>query len=265
MHNHLVKKNKAFCLLFTLLVTLIFTSCRTLLFPQPKPSQASTMRVSDPNLSNEEYVMRLLADNWPADSLNTALNADYLDDDEKNIILAHNLVRYDPARFARLYVNEYIGYFKGNEFHYPDITTILITREGVEPALELYTELMRTRPMGLLYPSEGLSMAAQSHVNYLCERGIRGHGGQGGMRRRIERFGEWTDRIAENISYGSFSAHDAVLYLLIDDQVHNRSHRRIILDPKLHLAGTAKNKHPAYPTGYTYVINYSAGFTKHSE
>ncbi len=251
--------------LLRILVLVFLCSCSSQLFHRIDISGASEMRVADTGLSNAEYVLRLAADGWPADSLNTASNADFLDDDEMNLILAHNLVRYNPREFARLYVAEYISYFKEKEFHYPGISTIMITREGKDPARELYYELLRTRPMPLLYPSEGLSKSARSHAKYLSELGIRGHGGQGGLRARIERFGHWDVRIAENISYGNFSAHDALLYLLIDDQVFERSHRKIILNPGLRVMGVAKEAHPAYPTGDTYVINYAYCFTDHDE
>lgn len=247
--------------LFTLL---LLASCRSFLFPQVDTEAISRQRVADPSLSHDEYVLRLLADGWPVDSLNTAASAHYLDDDEKSIILAHNLVRSDPRKFARLYVAEYITYFRSKEFHYPGLPTIMLTREGASPAEELFAELMRSRPTGLLYPSRGLSLSARSHVEYLCELGIRGHGGQGGLRARIERQGEWDVRIAENISYGNFSAHDALLYLLIDDQVFDRSHRKIVLNPGFHYIGVARDKHPAYPSGSTYVMNYAYSFSEKS-
>ncbi len=251
--------------MLSLLAWLFFSSCISFLFPRVDPEAISRQRAADPSLSHDEYVLRLLADGWPVDSLNTAANADYLDDDEKSIILAHNLVRYNPREFARLYVAEYISYFRGKEFHYPGLPTIMLTREGAAPAEELFAELMRSRPTGLLYPSRGLSLSARSHVNYLCELGIRGHGGQGGLRARIERQGEWGVRIAENISYGNFSAHDALLYLLIDDQVFDRSHRKILLNPGFHYIGVARDKHPAYPSGSTYVMNYAYSFREKSQ
>ncbi len=238
-------------------------ACTPILFQTVNPESASTVRAADPGLSNEEYAMRLLADGWPVDSLNTGVNAEFLDDDKKNIILAHNLVRYDPEKYARLYVAEYISYFIDKEFHYPGVETIMLTTEGVFAAEELYFELLRTRAVNLLYPSEGLSKAAGSHLRHISQRGIRGHGGQGGLRARIEREGTWEERIAENIAYGSFSAHDAVMYMLIDDQVINRGHRRIILQPGLHIVGVAKGIHPAFPTGYSYVMNYAYDFTPH--
>ncbi|TVR43203.1 MAG: hypothetical protein EA394_01615 [Bacteroidia bacterium] len=253
-------RKKIYFLLLIILPGLIMLSCRTWFFPRPDTGLASMVRAADPGLSHNEYVFRLLADGWPVDTLNTAANADYLADQEKSLILAHNMVRYNPRKFARLYVNEYISYFIDREFHYPGLEAILITEEGAYAARELYVELMQTRPMGLLYPAEGLSGAADSHLQYLIERRARGHAGQGGLRARIERFGTWQNRLAENIAYGSFSPHDALLYLLINDQVSARSHRRIILDPDFHYVGVARGTHPAFPTGDTYVLNYAYFF-----
>ncbi len=246
-----------------ILIMLLCASCRSIFSSYVDTSAKSLQAVGSPGINNQEYVKRLTADGWPADMLNTAKDVSYLDDDEKNLVLAHNLVRYDPKRFASLYVTEYISYFRGNEFHYPGLQKILITYEGVKPALELYRELMNTQPMGLLIPSPGLSQAADSHVNYLVKNLTRGHQGQGGLIARVERFGKWDLKLGENISYGNFSAHDALLYMLIDDQVFDRSHRRIILTPEFRFAGIAKAMHPAFPTGFTYVINYAYHFEEH--
>ncbi len=243
-----------------LAVILTLTACSHWLYPEIDTYQASTMRVGDPGLNNAQYARRLYDDGWPVSKLNTAADAGFFDDDEKNIILAHNLVRYDPEKFANLYVAEYLSYFDGKEFHYPGMRIVMLTREGTHPVEELYYELIRMRPMDLLYPSEGLSVAAMSHLQYLTRLGVRGHSGQGGLRARVERVGEWENRLAENISYGNFSAHDAVMYMLIGDLVYDRNHRRIILDPQLQLVGVAKGYHEHFPTGFTYVMNYAYDF-----
>ncbi len=238
----------------------LMSSCLGIFPARITTGEMSRQRVGTPALTNKEYVERLTLDGWPAEILNTAAHAHYLNDDEKNLILAHNLVRHNPQQFARQYVAEYISYFRGNEFHYPGLNTILITHEGVTPAIELYRELMNTPPMGLLIPSEGLSQAADLHLQYLVRNVTRGHDGQGGMQARIERFGNWQNKIGENITYGNFSAHDALLFMLIDDQVPDRSHRQIILTPEFRLLGVAKAMHPAFPTGYSYVMNYAFHF-----
>ncbi len=256
---------KRIYVLFILLIPLIsfLHSCYLLPFSQIDTSGMSSVRAGAPGLSHQEYANRLSADGWPVDSLNTAANAEYLNDDLKNLILAHNLVRYDPKRFAELYVTEYIAYFRGREFLYPGLRTILITREGARPAAQLYRQLLRTEPIQILYPSKGLTQSAELYIEYLTEHKARGHDGLGGLGSRVSRFGFWKKKIGENISYGNFSAHDALLFLLIDDQVPDRSHRKVILNPEFRYIGTAKGTHPSFPTGFSYVINYADFFSGH--
>ncbi len=249
-------------ILLTLFSVFLTPSCQSILMPKVDTSTMSRSLVATPGLSNYEYARRLQKDGWPVAELNTAEHSHYFDDDEKNIILAHNLVRYNPKKFAQLYVAEYISYFNEKKFHYPGIQTIMITHEGAKPAIELYRELMNTRPMGLLIPSYGLTQAARLHVNYLVENNTRGHMGLGGLRARVERFGSWDNVLGENISYGNFSAHDALLFMLIDDEVFDRSHRMIILNPHFNFIGVGKDYHPGFPTGSTYVINYANHFIR---
>lgn len=258
-------KMKRIATIAFLLITLLFsaTSCYRLPFRQVDTSGMSRMRAGAPGLNNAEYARRLAADGWPVDSLNTAKKVDYLDDDEKNLILAHNLVRYNPAKFAELYVTEYISYFRGHKFHYPGLRTIMITHEGSRPAADLYRQLLRTEPLQTLYPSRGLTQSAELYIEYLTEHNERGHDGLGGLGSRVSRFGFWRHKIGENISYGNFSPHDALLFLLIDDQVLDRSHRKVILNPEFRYIGTAKGTHPSFPTGFSYVINYADFFTEH--
>ena len=220
----------------------------------------SGQKVAERHLSNEEYANRLEADGWPVHELNTAADHSYLDDEEKNLVLAHNLVRYDPGKFARQYVTEYITYFEGKEFHYPGRDLIMLTEEGVEPAEELYWELLNTEPVGILFPSQGLHEAAVSHADYLVRNKTRGHGGQGGLVARIEREGDWDRQIGENIAYGSFSPHDALMYMLINDNVADRTHRQNILNPGFRFIGVAMDYHPLFPDGEIYVINYAFYF-----
>ncbi len=223
----------------------------------------SRMRVGAPGLSNEEYSRRLAADGWPVYWLNTAAEANYLDDDEKNLILAHNLVRHNPQKFAELYVTEYISCFRGNEFHYPGLRQILLTQEGKKPAVELFYQLLRTESLGLLYPAPGLHQSARLYMDYLIENDARGHDGLGGIGKRVSQFGYWKIKIGENITYGNFSAHDALLFLLIDDHVRDRSHRKVILLPEFRYVGAARGRHPSFPSGSSYVINYADFFTEH--
>jgi hypothetical protein len=243
--------------LLTLFLTGRHYSSTALMF-EIQPAHAH-QPIAHTNLGNSEYVARLKLDGWPVDTLNTAAKVSYLSDIEKNMILAMNLIRYNPSKYAELYVKEAIGYYRGMEFHYPGLEYILMTREGVLPATELYYKLKQTSQKPILFPSEGLSLAARSHATYQSRNGQTGHGGQGGMRARIEKFGKWTGRIAENITYGSTSAHLAILSLMIDDGVPDRGHRDNMLNDVLQVAGVAWATHPRFPGG-VYVIKYAGGF-----
>jgi hypothetical protein len=215
-------------------------------------------------MTNEAYASFLESDGWPIDSLNTAKDASYLSDEEKNMVLAMNLIRYDPVLYAELYVKPTIAFFRGKEYHYPGLGYIFITNEGARPAQELYNELVKTSPLPLFYPSQGLSQASKSHARYQSLNGGLGHDGQGGTRARIEREGNWQNRIAENIAYGNTSAHHAILSLMIDDGVPNRGHRINMLHPTYKVVGVAWDTHPRYPGG-GYVIKYAGGFTEKNE
>lgn len=215
-------------------------------------------------MTNEAYAFFIESDGWPVDSLNTAKNASYLSDEEKNMVLAMNLIRYNPVQYAELYVKPTIAFFRGKEYHYPGLGYIFMTNEGAGPVHELYNELIKTSPLPLFYPSEGLSRAAKSHARDQSLNGALGHDGQGGTRARIEREGSWQIRIAENIAYGNTSAHHAILSLMVDDGVPNRGHRINMLHPTYKVVGVAWDTHPRYPGG-GYVIKYAGGFTEKSE
>lgn len=216
--------------------------------------------LSPARVNNKDYADMLQADGWPVDLLNTAAEAAYLSHEEKNMILAMNLIRYDPTRYAALYVASLLPYFIDKQLHLPGLGYILVTREGDAPVKELYEELKRTQPVDILQPSEGLSRAAASHAAYQSRNGQTGHSGQGGTRARVEREGTWLSHLAENIAYGNPNAHYAILMLMIDDGVPDRGHRINMLKAELQVAGMAWATHPRYEGG-VYVIKYAGGFT----
>jgi len=210
-------------------------------------------------IANAAYAALLQEAGWPSGQLNTAAEATYLSDEEKNLILAMNLVRHDPARYADDFVAPAIAYYRGREYHFPGRKHPVLTQEGVAPARELYRELKAASPLPLLRPSEGLSRAAKSHALHQKRTGETGHEGQGGLRGRAEREGRWRGQLAENLAYNNPSAHEAVLGLLINDGVPGRGHRRNILNENFHVVGTGRTGHPHFPGG-VHVIKFATAF-----
>lgn len=196
---------------------------------------------------------------WEIAALNTASEASYLSPLEKEIILEINKLRSDPARYAEEFIaplakryNRRLLYFPGDQ--------PLLTTEGVNALYECVSELKRHQPFPVVFPSEGLTRAARDHVNDQSKTGRTGHQGsdRSSMRDRIERYGKWEFRIAENIAYGGKTARQIVIYLLIDDGVKDRGHRKNLLNPDFRMTGVATGSHPRFQV--MSVMDFAGGF-----
>lgn len=183
---------------------------------------------------------------WSA-VLNTAKDANYLSELEKNVILELNKVRSNPQLYAEEYLEDLQTAFNGKLFTYPGQDPV-VTREGIAPLIECIKALKESDPAPILMPAEGLANAAAELVTDQQKHGGIGHITQKGLtpQKRIEKYGEWNICTAEDITYGSSDARQIVIFLLIDDGVAERSHRKNILNTCFHFAGPNYGKHPNY-------------------
>ncbi len=196
---------------------------------------------------------------WDTRNLNTASKAEYLTELEKDLIVEINMLRSDPSRYAKEHIAPLAKYYEKRILHYPGDQP-LITREGVSALNECVRELRRQKPLPLVYPAYGLSLAARDHVKDQSKSGETGHtgGDKSGMRDRIERYGKWETRIAENIAYGAKTARQIVVYLLIDDGVPGRGHRKNFLTPEFKTIGVSIGLHPQYKI--MSVMDFAGGY-----
>ena len=193
-------------------------------------------------------------------NLNTALNVSYLSPIEKEIIFEINLLRTNPAKYATNYIAPLANNYKNKMLYYPGDKP-LRTREGVNALYECVRVLKRTQNLKLVYPSKGLTRAAEDHVKDQSKSGKTGHrgGDRSNVRERIERYGDWNIRIAENIAYGGLSARQIIIYLLIDDGIRDRGHRKTFLHPDYKTVGVAIGSHPYYNS--MWVMDFAGSFT----
>ncbi|MEN8116149.1 MAG: CAP domain-containing protein [Bacteroidota bacterium] len=193
--------------------------------------------------------------------LNTAKNAAYLSPIEKEIIYEINLFRSNPVKYANEYIRPLAKYYQGNILHYPNDISIK-TREGVKALYECVKVLNQAGTLPLMQPDKALSNAANDHQRDQAESGKTGHIGtdRSDVKGRIERYGKWKVRIAENIAYGNTSARQIVIFLLIDDGVKSRGHRLNLLHPDLNTVGVSFGKHPVYRT--ICVMDFAGGMFK---
>ena len=197
---------------------------------------------------------------WDLQKLDTAREVTYLSEIEKDVVLELNKVRSNPSAYAEAHIEPRRRYFRGSLFEQPGKIP-LQTREGARALDECVGALEGAQPVGLLFPSSGLTSAARDHAEDQEKTGRTGHAGSDGsnMEQRISRHGEWDKLIGENISYGSGNARDIVIQLLIDDGVPSRGHRQNIMNGGFARIGTAIAGHPDY--GFVCVMDFAGEYS----
>jgi hypothetical protein len=156
---------------------------------------------------------------------NTAKNAEYLIQAEKDIFLYNNLARMYPRKFYNLY-KEFVleSSYKAEMFTTDHYYTTLTT------------ELLNRPPAGPLLPDLQMFELAECWALESGAKGIVGHD-------RIEcEGGFW----AENCSYGYSDGLDIVMQLLIDHSVESLGHRKNMLNASYKGLGVAVRSHKGY-------------------
>jgi len=175
------------------------------------------------------------------------------------LVAEMNLLRTTPAAYITI-LEQTLPLYDGNDLTRPGRIT-LRTNEGPAAVREAIAALRFQAPLAPLTWSDGLARAAADMVASQGPTGATGHVGADGssMNSRIERQGQWSGSISENIDYASISAREVIVSLLVDDGVSGRGHRRNLLDPTIRFAGAACGPHLSYRT--MCVMDHAGSFT----
>lgn len=179
---------------------------------------------------------------------------------EREVVREVNLARSDPQHYAAL-LERWKAFYKGQRIKRPGKPTIL-TEEGmaaVDEAID-YLHSIRARPTLVL--SIGMSRGAKDHVNEMGPAGALGHRGLRGSwpTERINRYGRWREAVGENIYYGKGDAREIVMWLIIDDGIPGRDHRRTTFNPLFHVIGAGCGAHATY--GTMCVLTFAGGYNE---
>lgn len=177
---------------------------------------------------------------------------------EREILAEINLARTNPAHYLS-YLEDFKKFYRGKEIKYSDGST-LVTNEGVSALEEAINFVRLQKPLPPLELRQGLILGAKDHVNDLVKTGQSGHRGSDGsmLEDRLNRYGNWSVSVGEDIVYRSRKAREDVIALIIDDGVKSRGHRKNIFKSDFHVIGLALGSSAKTPP--MCVITFAGGF-----
>jgi len=187
--------------------------------------------------------------------------ADYISTPEKDLIREINLVRADPLKYAAN-LEQMKKYYKGKDYKAPGQTVWLTTNEGTSAVDEAIIFLRAAKPLPPYTLSKGMTLAAKDHVKDLGKTGNTGHRGTDGSttESRVNRYGNFSNGIGENIVYQSDTAREIVLGWLVDDGVSTRGHRRNLLSTNYRHIGVAIGERTGY--GSMCVLTFAGAYAE---
>ena len=179
---------------------------------------------------------------------NTAANASYLTNEEKNIVMYMNLIRIDGEKFYYTFLEDYINNYNAKVRKYRNYNELRITRNN-----SYYTSLLKhlrgVKNLQLFYPDDKLTSLSRSHAQDLNRNNLDTHESSNGDKfsKRLSRYFA-NKAMSENIDFGYSNSLDIVCHLLLDCGVPSLGHRFNLLDQKykLNTVGVSIQPHPSY-------------------
>ena len=199
---------------------------------KPNPGNANKPNSGNANNTNSGNANNTASSgsfsNAQIEKANTAKDATYLTQAEKDVILYCNLARLDGQTFA----NQYLGKLKGSSNSYEQ---------------SLLKDLAGIKNLPMLKPNSRLAKAAKVHVEDIGPKGLVQHESSDGTATftRVRKYYNG-GYMGENISCGYSAAMDIVLQLLVDDGVESLGHRHNILNKSFVRIGVAIGSHSQY-------------------
>jgi len=189
---------------------------------------------------------------------NTAANATYLTNEEKNVVMYMNLIRIDGEKFYYTFLEDYINNYNAKVKQYRNYNELRIARNN-----SYYTSLLKhlkgIKNLPVFYPNHKLTALSRSHAQDLNRNNLDTHESSNGntFSKRLSKYFP-NKAMSENIDFGFSNSLDIVCHLLLDCGVPSLGHRFNLLDQKIKLntVGVSIQPHPSY--SWCAVIDFVA-------
>ncbi|WP_025143197.1 CAP domain-containing protein [Pedobacter jeongneungensis] len=189
---------------------------------------------------------------------NTAANASYLTNEEKNVVMYMNLIRIDGEKFYYTFLEDYINNYNAKVKQYRNYNELRITRNN-----SYYTSLLKhlrgIKNLQVFYPDDKLTSLSRSHAQDLNRNNLDTHESSNGDKfsKRLSKYFP-NKAMSENIDFGYSNSLDIVCHLLLDCGVPSLGHRFNLIDQKnkLNTVGVSIQPHPSY--SWCAVIDFVA-------
>jgi hypothetical protein len=175
-------------------------------------------------------------DNAVVEKANTAIDSEFLTEDEKKVILLANLARIDGPLFAGTFLKMYL---------------VLKDKKSNKYTRTLYRDLHKVRDLPVLMPEKELYNIARDHAIRSGKKGYQGH--KGFKNRYTKAMNKYLE-VGENIYYGEYTPEEIVLQLLIDEGIEDLGHRKNLLNPRFNSVGVSIKPHKSYD--YNCVMSF---------
>ncbi len=167
---------------------------------------------------------------------NTAIDSEFMNEDEQKVILFANLARADGPLFAETFLKQYL---------------ILKDQKSNKYIRSLYRDLQKVKELPMLLPEKNLYNIARDHAIKSGKKGYKGHKG---FKNRYDPVMTNYMEVGENIYYGQYSPKEIIFQLLIDEGIEDMGHRHNLLNPRFNSLGVSIKPHKEYQ--YNCVMSF---------
>lgn len=187
---------------------------------------------------------------------NTAGNAKYLSAEERDFILYTNLARMDAKKFFNTFFQDFVEAHNKQMEQYSNYNELRISRtDKYYKSLEKDVKNEKSRPV--LWPDEALSWVARQHAKDMNRYNYAEHRSRDG-RTAKDRISQMYPRrsMGENLSFGFATGLGNACMLLLDKNVPDLGHRKLMLDTSydLNFVGVSIQPHKGYK--YSAVMDF---------